>query len=328
MKAQITSAEFTEWISELEIQHFAPSPGETFSSQCALGSHYAQGTLTCAGDHEFCLVRHDIQALRPLEISSRPDEPTLAFCFALQGHLPFRYAHMAQEETWTAGTTNLWVSADTSGYCRFPERQRIQMSEVLLSGDYLARLHAAYPETLAPFYRRYTSGATFSLYPANRPFTPEIMSALYGLQNHAHMGNLAHAYRDAKVLELLLLFLQGGSAPPGNGISPRDYEPLRQAKELLLARLQNPPSLPELARLAGINECKLKKGFKEYFGNTVYGLLLDHRIDLACQYLRDTRQSIQQVAQHCGYEFHSHFSSAFKRKTGISPLEYRRRLQG
>jgi AraC-like DNA-binding protein len=106
--------------------------------------------------------------------------------------------------------------------------------------------------------------------------------------------------------------------------SPKDYDKLVYAKEIIEQQFLHPPSLRKLALMAGTNECKLKNGFKTLFGTTVFGYLFDYRMNLARQYLLGTDKTIQEVADAVGYEHQSHFSTAFKRKFRMSPQTFRR----
>lgn len=85
------------------------------------------------------------------------------------------------------------------------------------------------------------------------------------------------------------------------------------------------PSLHELAAMVGTNECTLKKGFKQEFGTTVFQYLFDFRMDLAVHYLLDTSLPIADIGVKLGYDYQSHFCTAFKRKHGVSPMEFRLR---
>jgi AraC-like DNA-binding protein len=86
------------------------------------------------------------------------------------------------------------------------------------------------------------------------------------------------------------------------------------------------PSLHELAAMVGTNECTLKKAFKQEFGTTVFQYLFDYRMDLAVRYLLDTSLPIAEIGLKLGYDYPSHFCTAFKRKYGMSPVEYRARM--
>jgi AraC-like DNA-binding protein len=82
--------------------------------------------------------------------------------------------------------------------------------------------------------------------------------------------------------------------------------------------------LAELARLCGLNEFKLKKGYKEAFGATVFGHFNSMRMKQALLLLRNTDRSITEIAYETGYAHSQHFNRAFKKEFGISPGEARR----
>jgi AraC family transcriptional regulator len=92
-----------------------------------------------------------------------------------------------------------------------------------------------------------------------------------------------------------------------------------RAKELLLQNLDQQLTIKELAKLTGLNECYLKKGFKEMFGCTIYELYQQHRMEFAKTLLYQEHKTVKEVAYTLGYSNISHFSTAFKKHTGIKP---------
>ena len=54
---------------------------------------------------------------------------------------------------------------------------------------------------------------------------------------------------------------------------------IKQAKDIILERMAEPPTLPELSDEIGLSLKKLKEGFKQIYGDSVYGYLLDHKMD-------------------------------------------------
>src|SRR6267143_813345 len=96
--------------------------------------------------------------------------------------------------------------------------------------------------------------------------------------------NTEKLYYQGKVWELLSLYFS--TKKPNTESCPfqNDEETVRKikhAKEHLLKNMDAPPTLKELSKVAGLNEYQLKVGFKEIYGNTVFGYLLDHRLDHA-----------------------------------------------
>ncbi|QKF82732.1 helix-turn-helix domain-containing protein [Halarcobacter ebronensis] len=107
-------------------------------------------------------------------------------------------------------------------------------------------------------------------------------------------------------------------------LTNQDIESLNKAKKILFDNIMNPPSLKELAHKAAINEFKLKKGFKQLFGNTVYGLLQEHRLMEAKKLLESSDINIGEASFLVGYKSISHFSKIFKDYFGITPMQIKK----
>ncbi len=100
-----------------------------------------------------------------------------------------------------------------------------------------------------------------------------------------------------------------------------DREKIMQAREVLLLRLGDPITIKELSRKVGTNECYLKKGFKEMFGTTVFDFYQGQRMEHAKYLLYEKGLSVTEVSAILGYSSISHFSTAFKKHTGLKPCE-------
>jgi AraC family transcriptional activator of pyochelin receptor len=102
-----------------------------------------------------------------------------------------------------------------------------------------------------------------------------------------------------------------------------DKEKIIAVRDLINERVTSPPNLSEIAKTVGLNEYKLKRGFKEVFNNTVFGYLTDQRLNLAHQYLLDTSKTAAEISVQLGYATPQHFNNAFKKKFGMTPFMVR-----
>ena len=102
---------------------------------------------------------------------------------------------------------------------------------------------------------------------------------------------------------------------------PLEKEKIFQAREIILQNINQPPTIPELAKQIGINQCYLKKGFKEMFKSTVYEYVMEQRMLKAKMLLSLNTQTVSQIAEEVGYSNTSNFSNAFKKYTGLYPSE-------
>ena len=101
----------------------------------------------------------------------------------------------------------------------------------------------------------------------------------------------------------------------------RGREAITRARELLLQHIGNPITIKELSRKVATNECYLKKGFKEMFGTTIFEFYQSQRMEHAKYLLYEKSLSVTDVSALLGYSSISHFSTAFKKHTGLKPCE-------
>ncbi|NLR81244.1 helix-turn-helix transcriptional regulator [Chitinophaga eiseniae] len=159
----------------------------------------------------------------------------------------------------------------------------------------------------------------------NPRITPRMQLIMEEVRQCRFQGGLKKLFLQSKALELLALQCEQiesaelRSVPARPKVSVSDVEKLHFAKDLLVQHLQQPLSLGDLARKSGLNEFKLKSGFKAVFDNTVFGYLNDRRLELARELIREGRLPLSAIALEAGYSSPQHFSSAFRKKFGISP---------
>lgn len=137
-------------------------------------------------------------------------------------------------------------------------------------------------------------------------------------------GATRHVYLQAKVFELLALQLEEVLAAPKQ--QPAQFKSstldcIYQAKDLLTAQIENPPSILDLAEQVGVCDRTLRRGFRKVFGTTVIGYHMQQRMVKAEQLLREKRYTVAEVANKVGYTHLGHFAAAFKRQFGITPSE-------
>jgi AraC-like DNA-binding protein len=172
--------------------------------------------------------------------------------------------------------------------------------------------------------------------PLDQPYYTQISTTTAAMQaviqqilQCPFQGLTQRMYLESKIWELMALELAQSpqidcSNDRSKPLKPEDVERIHYAKEVLVSRLSNPPSLMELARLVGINDCKLKAGFRQVFGTTVFGYLHNCRMERSRQLLEAGEMSVAQAAQTVGFVNRSHFAIAFRKKFGVNPSTYRR----
>jgi AraC-like DNA-binding protein len=107
-------------------------------------------------------------------------------------------------------------------------------------------------------------------------------------------------------------------------LSKQDMLHIRQAKTIVDENYDTNITIPHLARQVGINEVKLKEGFKELYGNSIHTYLLQLRLEKAKQLLLTTTMPITDITYHIGYSHVTHFTTLFKKEFGLTPSEWRK----
>jgi len=100
-----------------------------------------------------------------------------------------------------------------------------------------------------------------------------------------------------------------------------EREKIQAACDIISQNTDQPLTIRELSRKVAMNECYLKKGFKTITGKTIHEYQQELRITKAKELLQQQGQSVTDVANILGYSSISHFSTAFKRVTGLKPCE-------
>jgi AraC family transcriptional regulator len=102
---------------------------------------------------------------------------------------------------------------------------------------------------------------------------------------------------------------------------------LARVREALHDQFLADISLNMLAQIAGVHPTHLSRTFRRYLGCTVSDYLRDLRLQQAKRDLAASAMSLSDIALSAGYSDQSHFSTAFRRRTGLSPGEFRRQAR-
>lgn len=160
--------------------------------------------------------------------------------------------------------------------------------------------------------------------------SPQSKVILQQMMQCPYRGHMKYLYIEGKVLELMVVYMSeiAGVAKAYKKVrlSPADVNRLHMVKAMIDGNIVNPLTIAELSRSVYLNELKLKNGFKAVFGKTVYAYLMDRRMEMAQALFQEKKMSVTEAAHQVGYSNSSHFAEAFRKKFGINPGEYLRKL--
>ena len=107
-------------------------------------------------------------------------------------------------------------------------------------------------------------------------------------------------------------------------VTGREKQQLEAARDYLLRDLSEAPTIAEIASEVGLNQCKLKKGFKSLYGRPIYAYFQEERMKKALALLQEL--NVTDTAVMLGYSNVSHFSAAFRKQFNIPPRDARKGL--
>ncbi|MDP5093652.1 MAG: AraC family transcriptional regulator [Polaribacter sp.] len=161
---------------------------------------------------------------------------------------------------------------------------------------------------------------------------PTVAIVLQQIINSSINSSIRELYVKGKIYELLSLHFQKDEASIGEYcpflVDEQNVLKIRKAKEIIISRMAEPPSLQELADEIGLNLKRLKEGFKQIYGDTVYSFLFDYKMEYARKLLETNQYNVNEVGLQVGYSTASHFIAAFRKKFGTTPKKYIMSFQG
>ena len=156
--------------------------------------------------------------------------------------------------------------------------------------------------------------------------TPSMAIVLNQLINYNLNLSIKNLYFKGKAYELLSLYFNRNEDADVEQcpflVDETNVIKIRKAKDIVISRIAEPPSLQELADEIGLNIKKLKEGFKQIYGDSVFSFLFDYKMEVARKLLEAGNDNVNEVGLKVGYSTSSHFIAAFKKKYGTTPKKY------
>jgi AraC-like DNA-binding protein len=161
--------------------------------------------------------------------------------------------------------------------------------------------------------------------------TPQLRMVAHQVLNCPLEGSPRRLFMESKALEILAFQLHALSVShPGGRAGPTTAERdrLEEARTILEIEFADPPSLITLARRVGLNDFKLKRGFRDIYQTTVFGYVRMLRMEKARILLETGEMNVGEVAAFTGYSCFGHFAEAFRKQFGINPKDFRKLRSG
>ncbi|QIE59989.1 AraC family transcriptional regulator [Rasiella rasia] len=156
--------------------------------------------------------------------------------------------------------------------------------------------------------------------------SPSMAIVLNQLLNYNLHPTIKQLYFKGKAYELLSLYFNREEDVNVEQcpflVDEQNVVKIKKAKEIIISRMAEPPSLQELADEIQLPINKLKEGFKQIYGDSVFSFLFDYKMEVSRQLLATGGYNVNEVGLKVGYSTASHFIAAFKKKFGTTPKKF------
>lgn len=246
--------------------------------------------------------------------------------FGLRGNYSFYYKQLGQTFDLIGGHHNMMYS---NGFDMVVDNHSLELETFGI--QFPKELFLQFTENASDVLKRFSEqilhGQSVMLTEHWGAIDPNIHQVIQQVIHSKYAGDLQKLFLLSKSIELLVLSADACSLADSRKEvfikSKTDKEKIIAVRDLVNQRLNAPPNLSQIAKIVGLNEYKLKRGFKETFNTTVFGYLAEQRLHLAHRYLRDTEKSASEISAELGYSTPQHFNNAFKKRFGITPFSVR-----
>lgn len=328
MRLQISSAYIADALQELNNQVKLLGPSVLQDSKIIIPPQFGNGEISSnfLKNGLDIVAVHSLQLLQNAEIliKSNVEQAVYELTFFSDGNASWQIQGTKTNLISNVSKGAVLVSPTIDETIKFSAHQRYSFTTMLLKplflNNYLRDVHETPSEVFSELVAQPDSEFHFEL-----PYlSADMQVALYQMNNNIYQGILRELYIESKSMELIAHFFAQikRTFTPVKKLRRNELDLVYEASNILQDNLENPPSVLELSRIIGLNEYKLRLGFKILFNSTVYEYLRKQRMNKARLLLEMKEITIAEAGYAVGYSNLSHFAAAFKKEFGINPSQY------
>lgn len=135
------------------------------------------------------------------------------------------------------------------------------------------------------------------------------------------------ATKSARILLMPQYWMHHTEQPMARSVAVHSTK-VRDALRYMESRIDEPLTMPDVARYIGLSVRQLERLFNVHVGHSPRNAMTRLRLEKACVFLAETDASIIEIAMSCGYMSPSHFTFVFKSEFGVPPSTYRQLPRG
>lgn len=287
------------------------------------------GRLICScHNRNIRVVDYQVNFKEPVEIQGVSKTPHLDMLFCLGEDTSWELPESGRKFELLTGESYMGVSFETRKRSIYPAGRDIHIFEVKVPLPEIQDVMDTISESLGI---RKQPAECFPW--GKHKLTPAAGAVLQQIRNCSYPFPLQQLYTEGKLMELAAICLSETVYHTEktaflSKISSGDLKDIHAAKKILDDNIADAPSLEALSAAVGLNDFKLKKGFKEVFGVPIHTYVIQKRLELAKNYLEGGEMTVSEAAGSVGYGNISHFAAAFHKQYGTNPGAYLRDIKG
>ncbi|HET8838864.1 MAG TPA: AraC family transcriptional regulator [Flavobacteriaceae bacterium] len=273
-------------------------------------------------EEQFLIMTCENKTAEPQMITHEIEYNFIQFHFCIKGNCRFNFH---------AGNYILALEEEKSLLLYNPDRE-LPLNAEIAPGSWLVSVlisiknfHALFSEE-AGYIDFLKKDRRDKKYYAEAHISPSMAVVLSQILNFNLNPSVKKLYLKAKAYELVGLYFNRPETANFEQCpfltDENNVRKIRKAKDILIQRMVEPPTLQQLSEEIGLSLKKLKEGFKEIYGDTVFGFLLDYKLEYARKLLETGEYNVNEIGLKVGYSTASHFIAAFKKKFGTTPKKY------
>lgn len=269
---------------------------------------------------QFVVCYQDWTVLDPFQLLIAHPEDLVKFQFEIAGHSIFSDTG-GREIAICSGQQQFIYLPPTSGSIYYPSSRCVL--DIHIDFDFLLDLLQAQGFT-KPQLREHFQKYGWTFFKKAIPITFDQSVLINKLIDHSYHGRFAEEYIRCKAIEIILSVFTAGTESIEESLwNSQDLLTLSEVKSYLDSHFAEELSLKKISRNFAINEFKLKKAFKERYGDTVFGYIRKSRLKYALHLLLHTDLDIKTISYSCGFKYPHHFSQLFLQHYSYRPSEVR-----
>lgn len=281
----------------------------------------AAGRLSAIHTPGIQLVHIDIHTERKLVLVDPAPSESVSSSFIVDGDLESRFALNKDPVIHWQHTHGFQYTPDFQGEHIIHNRKLQAFSLFYDTAYFKSMAQSAATTYLDKVLDCMERRETLLVAPGKMLLQPRMAELLHALSHCSFQGFTKYLFIEAKLLELLALQIEQLNAVSTvkETWSRTDRERLKAVHDFIHHHYLEPLTLTDLCYRFQLNEFKLKKGYKHFFGSTVFGHIHALRMQVAQQFLASGQMNVSEVSFHIGYNNISSFSAAFKKHFGYLP---------